>query len=151
MKLLHFPEQNGVIAKHQPQYIPMPVHFTNDPEGRLVCCWQLGFFERIHVLFSGKIWHQIKTFHQQLQPQLLTAFKPKDMTWNLNAVVPTVNPQPSTPTPRPAASEPDASISWDVVAPSPTTSDPAAPPNSVESGSFSSALRGSSLSPPPSE
>ena len=151
MKLLHFPEQNGVIAKHQPQYIPMPVHFTNDPEGRLVCCWQLSFVERIRILFTGKVWHQIKTFHQQLQPQLLTISKPKDMIWNLNAVAPTIQPPSSTPTPRPESSDQDASIILDASAQSHTTSDPAPLQNSVESGSFSSALRGSSLSPPPSE
>jgi len=78
MKIIEFSEQTVVIAKGQPQYIPMPAYrLPNDPKGRIVCCWELSWLERLRVLFSGLIWHQILTFDAPLQPQLLTVTKPE--------------------------------------------------------------------------
>jgi hypothetical protein len=134
VKLTSFPEQNGVLAKSQPQYIPMPVHFTNDQDGRMICCWRLTFFERIRILFSGKVWHQVLTFHQPLQPQLLTISKPRDMIWNPKAAVQPV-PVPPTLTPAPFERGPAASTSSDADVPSPTISEPPAQSNSSESES----------------
>ena len=77
MKLVEFLEQTIVIAKDQPEYIPIPAHrFANDPQGRIVCCWQLTWRERLTVLFIGQLWHQVLTFNSPLQPQLLTTEKP---------------------------------------------------------------------------
>lgn len=77
MKLVEFPEQTVVIAKDQPEYLPLPAHrFAGDPQGRIACCWQLTWRERLGILFSGKLWHQVLTFNQPLQPQLLTVEKP---------------------------------------------------------------------------
>ena len=79
MKLIEFPEQTVVIAKDQPEYLPLPAHvFKDNPhEGRIACCWKLTVRERIKVLFIGIIWHEILTFRQPLQPQLLTVDKPE--------------------------------------------------------------------------
>jgi hypothetical protein len=77
MNLVEFPEQTIVIAKDQPQYRPMPAHqYAHDAPGRIVCCWQLTWRERLVVLFLGRIWHQVLTFNQALQPQLLMVDKP---------------------------------------------------------------------------
>jgi len=76
MKLIEFPEQTVVIAKNQPEYRPLPAHQFRDENGTIACCWQLTILERIRVLFTGKIWHQILTFNGPLQPQLLTVDKP---------------------------------------------------------------------------
>lgn len=77
MKLIEFPEQTVVIAKDQPPYIPMPSHrFKGDQQGRIACCWKLTLWERIKLLFVGKLWHQILTFDKPLQPQKLTLEKP---------------------------------------------------------------------------
>lgn len=76
MKLIEFPEQTVVIAKNQPEYNPLPAYQFNDKSERIVCCWQVTWKERLQVLLSGKIWHQILTFRQPLQPQLLTVEKP---------------------------------------------------------------------------
>jgi hypothetical protein len=57
MKLLHFPEVNVVVAKDQPQYRPLPAYRSESPEGRLCCCWQLSWRERLYLLFTGQIWH----------------------------------------------------------------------------------------------
>lgn len=78
MKLIEFPEQTIVIAKDQPEYLPLPAWcMPNDPEGRIVCCWKLTDAERQRVLETGEIWHHILTFNQPLQPQLLSVDKPE--------------------------------------------------------------------------
>jgi len=77
MKLIEFPEQTTIIAKNQPQYLPLPAHvYFNDPEGEIVCCWQLTWKERIKLLLTGCIWHSVLTFNNPLQPQLLAVDKP---------------------------------------------------------------------------
>lgn len=81
MQLIDFPEQNTVFAKDQPQYRPLPAHRFQDAEGRIACCWSLSWRERLRVLVTGRIWHQVLTFDQPMQPQLLTVAKP-DMQSN---------------------------------------------------------------------
>jgi hypothetical protein len=77
MKLFEFPGHNVVIAKDQPEYIPLPAYrVPNDPHGRLVCCWKLSWRERLRVLVTGELWHTILTFNHQLQPQLLEVERP---------------------------------------------------------------------------
>lgn len=77
MNLADFPERNVIFAEDQPQYLPLPAHRAlYDLEGRVTCCWVLSFRERLQVLLTGRIWHQVLTFNQPLQPQLLTTAKP---------------------------------------------------------------------------
>lgn len=77
MNLIEFPEMTTVIAKDQPEYNPLPAHrFKHDPHGRIACCWKITIWERIKLLFTGKIWHEVLTFNQSLQPQLLSVDKP---------------------------------------------------------------------------
>jgi len=78
MKLIEFPEQTVVIAKDQPQYLPLPAHrFAGDQEGRIAFCWSLSWRERLTVLWRGTIWQQVLTFNKPLQPQLLTTERPE--------------------------------------------------------------------------
>lgn len=78
MQLIEFPEQTVVIAKDQPQYNPLPAwRKPGDPEGRIVCCWKLTWGERLALLFTGLIWHQVLTYNEPLQPQLLGVQKPE--------------------------------------------------------------------------
>lgn len=71
MKPIPFPEQTVVIAKDQPEYLPLPAHrIADDPQWR----------ERFAVLWRGVIWQQVLTFHLPLQPQLLTVEKPEIKT-----------------------------------------------------------------------
>jgi hypothetical protein len=74
MNLIEFPEQTIVIAKNQPEYKPMYAHI--DGNGIVTCCWKLSLLDRLEVLLTGKIWHQVMTFKQPLQPQLLHVTKP---------------------------------------------------------------------------
>jgi hypothetical protein len=77
MNPAEFPEQTVVIANDQPQYRPLPAHAFGDAEGRIAFCWRLTWKERLQVLLSGKVWHQVLTFNEPLQPQLLTVEKPE--------------------------------------------------------------------------
>ena len=77
MQAAEFPEQNMVIAKDQPQYLPIPAHLVpGDPDGTMVFCWKLSFAERLALLFGGVIWHRVMTFGIPLQPQSLSLEKP---------------------------------------------------------------------------
>lgn len=77
MKLVEFEEQTAIIAKDQPEYLPLPAHQFNDENGTIAFCWKLTLFERIKLLFSGLVWHKVLTFKQPLQPQMMSIQKPK--------------------------------------------------------------------------
>ncbi len=70
MKPVEFEQQNIVIAKDQPEYLPLPAHVVDEPERRVISCWQLTFWERVRLLFTGRIWFTQMTFGHPLQPQL---------------------------------------------------------------------------------
>lgn len=77
-QLIEFPEQTVIIAKDQPEYRPLPAYrYEGDTYGRIVFCWKLNWRDRLKVLFTGKLWHQVLTFNQPLQPQLLLTDKPE--------------------------------------------------------------------------
>jgi hypothetical protein len=67
MKPISFPQQTVVFAKDQPEYLPLPAHV--DAEGVVTFCWQLSWRDRLRMLVTGKLWHQVLTFHRPLQPQ----------------------------------------------------------------------------------
>lgn len=77
MKIIDFPEATTTYAKNQPPYKPLSAFQFGDASGRIACCWQLSFRERLRLLFTGRIWQQVLTFNQPLQPQLLTVEKPE--------------------------------------------------------------------------
>jgi len=74
MKPIAFDEQNCVYAENQPEYLPLPVHKTDD--GRVISCWRFSWWERLKVLVFGKMWYHVMTFNQPLQPQLPTVDSP---------------------------------------------------------------------------
>lgn len=76
MELIKFKEQTVVIAKDQPEYLPLPAHQFNDEHGRIAFCWKMSWRERVKVLFTGVLWQQVLTFNQPLQPQKLETIKP---------------------------------------------------------------------------
>ncbi|MPR36602.1 hypothetical protein [Salmonirosea aquatica] len=75
MKPVEFPEQNQIIAKDQPEYKPLPAHIAQNPQGEIITCWKLSFRERLSLLFSGRLWLSVWTFHRPLQPLFLTTDK----------------------------------------------------------------------------
>ena len=78
MKTIPFKESNREFASNQPEYETLPAwRNRQDRQGRIVCCWKLTWKERLQVLLTGRVWHQILTFGKPLQPQLLTTDKPE--------------------------------------------------------------------------
>lgn len=77
-QLIEFQEQTVVIAKDQPQYRPLPAYrYHRDVEGKIIFCWKLNWRDRLKVLRTGILWHQVMTFNAMLQPQLLLTDKPE--------------------------------------------------------------------------
>lgn len=76
MRPAEFKEQNCVYAEHQPEYLPFPMHRIPGVYGELIGCWSLNWKERLIVLFTGRVWQNIFTFNQPLQPQKLSVENP---------------------------------------------------------------------------
>lgn len=68
MKPVTFPGHNLTLAKNQPQYQQLPVCYEGGPEKPMTSCWKLSLWERIRVLFRGKIYFRQLTFGNNFQP-----------------------------------------------------------------------------------
>lgn len=69
MKASNFKGANVTFAEDQKQYNSLPaLTFRDDQEGKVITCWKLNFWERLRVLWTGKIWHSQMTFNSPLQP-----------------------------------------------------------------------------------
>ncbi len=62
-----FPEMTGTLAEDQPEYLPLPVCVYGE---RTISCWHLSLWERVKLLFTGRLWLLVLNFRQPLQPQL---------------------------------------------------------------------------------
>ena len=69
MKPIEFKGCNVVFAKDQPEYLPLPAHKSQDPEGIVTTCWKLTWRERFLILITGQFFFQQMTFNTPLQPQ----------------------------------------------------------------------------------
>lgn len=67
MNPISFPEQTIVLAKDQPQYLPLPVWQDSQ---QTISCWRLSLIERFKLIISGKLWIRQLNFNESLQPQL---------------------------------------------------------------------------------
>lgn len=76
MKPVEFPQMNAKIAEHQKEYVTLPAHIVNEPEGRIICCLELDDDEIEEIVRTRKIWHQQLTFHQPMQPIFLSTKNP---------------------------------------------------------------------------
>jgi len=76
MKPIEFTGQNVRIAKNQPKYLTLPAHRSDQMSGDVTFCWQLSWSERVTLLLTGKLWHQVLTFRNPLQPQKLSIRRP---------------------------------------------------------------------------
>ena len=85
MNPVHFPQENCVFAKNQPEYLPLPVCKVDDAYGSVISCWRLGFWERISVLLFGRIYVRLATFNKPLTPQMLSVTFDKE-PWNANFI-----------------------------------------------------------------
>lgn len=74
MQIIKFKGCNVTYAKNQPEYLPLPSHKA--PDGTVTSCWGLSFFERLQVALTGRIYLQVLTFNQPLQPLKMSTTKP---------------------------------------------------------------------------
>ena len=72
MENIKFKECNIEIGKGQDVYYTLQAYFDGDA---VVTCYKLNLWERLKVLFTGKIWLGQMTFGSALQPQLPTVHK----------------------------------------------------------------------------
>lgn len=76
MKPINFPGANVIFGKDQPNYLPLPAyHEKASFEAYAVSCWKLSFFERIKILFNGKLWLCMATYQKPLTPCILSVHK----------------------------------------------------------------------------
>ena len=75
MKPIKFKEQNITFAENQPQYMPLPAFKDSSNEGIVIFCEYLSLWERLRVLFTGKIWVRFLTFNKPLTPSAFTTKK----------------------------------------------------------------------------
>lgn len=64
-------------ANQTKDYSPLPAIKVADKEGRVITSWHLTLWERLRVLWTGRIYLQQLTFNQLLQPQLMTVDEPE--------------------------------------------------------------------------
>lgn len=72
---VEFPEQTTVVAKDQPEYLPLPAIIYDSPEGEVVSCWKMSWKERLQILLTGKVWLSLWCFHKPITPSRICAFK----------------------------------------------------------------------------
>lgn len=82
MKPTEFKEANVTFAKNQPEYLPLPALAFKDPQGIVITCWRLSFWERIKLLITGRVWVSTMTFLQPIQPLYLTTHKDEVIIYN---------------------------------------------------------------------
>ena len=70
MKAIEFPEQTVVYAEEQEEYFNLPA-FKNK-YGIVISCWYMGLWERVKILFTGRIFLSVHTFNSPLQPLRMT-------------------------------------------------------------------------------
>lgn len=69
MHPIKFPGSNMTWAKDQPPYIPLPTFgIKESPSFPIISCWKMRWRDRLRVLFTGKIWVGLLTYHKPLTP-----------------------------------------------------------------------------------
>jgi hypothetical protein len=76
MKPIIFKEANITIGKDQPQYLQLPAAYLLDDERKpMVTCWKLSLWERLRVLWCGRIWNAQLTFDYPYHPVIISTYK----------------------------------------------------------------------------
>lgn len=68
LKAIEFPQQNTVIAKNQPEYLPLPAKLSGHEDGLMAVCYRLTFWEIVKLIFTRKLWIETLTFHRGVTP-----------------------------------------------------------------------------------
>ena len=73
---IDFAERNVEIAKDQPQYRTLPAFVDpDDPYGHRITCWQVSYRDRLKLLLTGRLWVDVMSFNQPLQPLFFSVNK----------------------------------------------------------------------------
>lgn len=75
MRPIPFPQQNMVLAEHQPQYESMPCHWDRNT-GACIGCFELTDAERAAIASGDPLWLWQYTFGRPFQPVSLTTDNP---------------------------------------------------------------------------
>jgi len=76
MKPIEFRESNHIYDQSgDPSVFPTPVYKADDREGHIVLCQGLSLWERLKLLWLGRIWVCYKTEHLPLPPSYFTVNK----------------------------------------------------------------------------
>lgn len=70
MKAVKFKGCNTNIAEDQDEYKTLPALKFNNKFGTMITCYSLNFWERLRVLFLGKIWLSEMTFNKPITPRI---------------------------------------------------------------------------------
>lgn len=76
MRPIKFKGHNCVYAEEQEAYLSLPAYKHGDPWGSVSSCWKLTVFERLKVLFTGKVYSTLLSFNKPLMPQRLDVISP---------------------------------------------------------------------------
>lgn len=95
MNAVEFPQQHGIIAKDQPEYIPLPVHYKTervkfkDEHGKdvikevvmeVTACFKLDPEEVAQVISTGVLWYTQCVYGNQFQPIRMSLVNPFEPT-----------------------------------------------------------------------
>lgn len=76
---VNFPEANGLLARDQGEYEPLPIHAFEGKEGRVAFCFRLSPAEIEAIVSTRTLWVQQLTFGRRFQPLALSTQRPEDL------------------------------------------------------------------------
>lgn len=75
MRPIEFKQVNVFFAKDHPEYKKLPALRIKGEDGHVVTCWKANFWERIQILFTGKVWLNLVSFNKPLMPSYMSAYR----------------------------------------------------------------------------
>lgn len=66
MQPISFPQANRIYAKDQREFLALPAY---SDARETISCWRLTWWERVLVLFRGRLWWRQLNFGKPLQAQ----------------------------------------------------------------------------------
>ena len=72
MKAVKFKHCNIAYAENQEEYETLHGLKLDSEKGEFIFCMKLSFWERLRVLFLGRIWVSLLTFNSSLTPSFIS-------------------------------------------------------------------------------
>lgn len=77
MQPANFPEANVTFGLGQPEYLGLPAKRHGDSHGHVTSCWHVTDEELAEIVRTRKVYVTVMTFHQPIQPQMVTTEVPQ--------------------------------------------------------------------------